>query len=334
MRSRPAYPRVCASLREPVSIGDAAFHLTPYAGVSVLGQDGNSPKSLLDKARSAAAEARRSNSAKIYFFTDTLKLRSLARLDVAREMRDAIANRRNSASLHGPLRTRHRPFGRPGRLSALEPSAARRAARRRISRRGGDDRTRHAACRARCSRTCATISPPWQSHFGADTRLSFGALRHHMLQEDFADDIGKFLAEGGVPAERLELRISERTFAAMGASVYDTCTGSACRSSSTKSDEASPRSTGWRARRSGVFSSTARGLRRCGPIRSALKVCRAGISAAGALGLTPIATGVDDEAQRKALVELGCKHGSGDLYAEATTEFDTLIMGRASQKLR
>ncbi len=43
-------------------------------------------------------------------------------------------------------------------------------------------------------------------------------------------------------------------------------------------------------------------------------VCRAGIAMAAALGLTPIATGVDDEAQRAALLELGCRYGLGDLY--------------------
>ena len=49
---------VCASLREPVAIGGAQFHLTPYAGVAVLGQDASSPKLLLDHARAAATEAR------------------------------------------------------------------------------------------------------------------------------------------------------------------------------------------------------------------------------------------------------------------------------------
>jgi EAL domain-containing protein (putative c-di-GMP-specific phosphodiesterase class I) len=63
----------------------------------------------------------------------------------------------------------------------------------------------------------------------------------------------------------------------------------------------------------------------------ALKVCRAGISAAAALGVTPIATGVDDEAQREALLALGCRHGSGDLYTEAGSRFDTIVMGRPSQ---
>jgi EAL domain-containing protein (putative c-di-GMP-specific phosphodiesterase class I) len=44
------------------------------------------------------------------------------------------------------------------------------------------------------------------------------------------------------------------------------------------------------------------------------KVCRAGISMATSLGLVPIATGVDDQAQRDALLEMGCRYGSGDLY--------------------
>jgi EAL domain-containing protein (putative c-di-GMP-specific phosphodiesterase class I) len=49
----------------------------------------------------------------------------------------------------------------------------------------------------------------------------------------------------------------------------------------------------------------------------ALRVCRAGIGVAAALGLTPIATGVDDQAQRDALLALGCSLGSGDLYPSA-----------------
>jgi EAL domain-containing protein (putative c-di-GMP-specific phosphodiesterase class I) len=49
----------------------------------------------------------------------------------------------------------------------------------------------------------------------------------------------------------------------------------------------------------------------------ALKVCRAGVAVATALGLTPIATGVDDQEQRAALLALGCRHGTGDLYKHA-----------------
>jgi len=39
---------------------------------------------------------------------------------------------------------------------------------------------------------------------------------------------------------------------------------------------------------------------------------------ATALELTPIATGVDDDAQRKVLLELGCRYGLGDLYGDPT----------------
>ena len=93
MRLKAACPGLCASLGEPVPIGDATFQLTPYAGVSILGQDGSSPRGLLEKARSACAEARRSNSSRVFFFSDSMKLRSLQRLDIAREIRDAIENR-------------------------------------------------------------------------------------------------------------------------------------------------------------------------------------------------------------------------------------------------
>ena len=48
---------------------------------------------LLDHARAAAAEARRAASRDVFFFSDTLQLRSLARIDIARELREAIANR-------------------------------------------------------------------------------------------------------------------------------------------------------------------------------------------------------------------------------------------------
>ncbi|HEY2635469.1 MAG TPA: diguanylate cyclase, partial [Steroidobacteraceae bacterium] len=83
---------LCASLREPISVGDAVFQLTPYAGVAVLGQDATSPKMLLDHARAAAIEAQRRGSAEVCFFTDTVRLRSLARLDIARELSGAIAD--------------------------------------------------------------------------------------------------------------------------------------------------------------------------------------------------------------------------------------------------
>jgi predicted signal transduction protein with EAL and GGDEF domain len=322
--------RICASLREPVPIGDAAFHLTPYAGAALLGQDGHSPKSLLDKARSAAAESRRSNAGRLLFFTDTLRLRSLARLDGARELREAIDSRQirlryfprhdlatgRLVARVGYVRWRH-PLR--GEISPAEFLG--------VAETTGLATTLSRSLLAGLGENFAAVV----SDLEADTRLSFGPLRHHMLQDEFVEDLERFLSAGRMPAARLELRIDERTFTAMSPA--------SCRSLGelgirivvdevgrgfTSLDRlASAPIWGLQLDRAWVTAL------RSDPV--ALRICRAGISAATALGLTPIATGVDDEAQKSALLALGCGQGSGDLYGADTDEFDTLIMRRTSQ---
>jgi predicted signal transduction protein with EAL and GGDEF domain len=322
--------RVCASLREPVHIGDAAFHVTPFCGVAILGQDGGSPKSLLEKARSAAAEARRAHSAKIQFFTDTLKLRSLARLDVAREMRDAIASREIRLRYVGRYElATGRLVAMVGYLKWAHPLRGDLPAAEFL---GVAETTGVATMLSRAlldglDEDFAAMAP----ELHADTRISFGALRHHMLQEDFIDDIRRFVAEGSLPASRLELRISERTFVAMDTSVYRNLHQLGVQ---IVVDEVGRGFTSLdRLARAPIWGlqldhAWVTGLR-TDPL--SLKVCRAGIGAATALGLTPIAMGVDDALQRIALLELGCVHGSGDLYTGAAARFDPLIMGRASR---
>jgi len=325
--------QVCATLREAVQIGDSAFYLTPYAGVAVLGKDGTSPKSLLDKARAAAAEARRSNSAAALFFTDTLKLRSLARLDIARELREAIANREirlryvgrhdlatgRLVAQVGYLRWSHRLRGELAAaefLGVAETTGLATVLSRAILRDLRDD------------------FAAMQSRLDEHVRISFGALRHHMLQEEFVDDIGRFLAEGGIPAARLELRISERAFATINLCAYDSLSRLGVQivvdevGRGFTSLDRLARAPIWGLQLDRAWVTALR----TDPV--ALKMCRAGIRAAAALELMPIATGVDDVAQRGALLELGCKQGSGDLYAEAAGQFDTLIMRRASHPAR
>jgi EAL domain-containing protein (putative c-di-GMP-specific phosphodiesterase class I)/GGDEF domain-containing protein len=322
--------RLCCCLREPVNIGDATFHLTPYAGVAILGQDATSPKSLIEHARAAATEARRSGSAQARFFSDTLKLRSLARLDVARELRDAIANR--------DIRLRY--TGRhdlaTGRLAAwvgyLQWMHPLRGEVHPIEFLGVAETTGLAAALSLAvlqglREDFAAAAP----HIDPDVRISFGALRHHILNDDFVGDIRRFLQEGAVPASRLELRISERAF-----TVLDPCV---CKSL----DELGVRL---------VVDEVGRGMASIDrlarapiwglqldrawvtAVRSdevALKVCRAGISAAAALGLTAIATGVDDGEQRSALLALGCVHGSGDLYRG--TASDIIPYAKAAESI-
>ncbi len=305
--------KVCASLREPVSVGESAFHLTPYAGVAILGQDASSPRLLLEHARSAATEARRSGSSAVCFFTDTLRLKSLARLDIARELHEAIENqdirfrfvgRHDLATgrlvtwvgylrwLH-PLRGEIRPveFLRVAEITGLATALSR-------------------AVLKRLREDFAVLD----AKSDPDVRISFGALRHHVLHDRFIADIERFLAEGGLPSERLELRISEKSLIARDPADFNALRQLGVRlvvdevGRGMGSLDWLARAPIWGLQLDRAWTTALRND------DVALKVCRAGVAVAIALGLTPIATGVDDEAQRDALLTLGCRHGIGDLY--------------------
>ena len=305
--------QLCASLRAPLHIGDAAFHLTPYAGVAIMGQDAATPALLLDHARAAASEARRAGLTRVCFFTDTLNLRSLARLDIASELRVAIANR--------DLRLRY--VGRHeletgqlvcyvGYLRWTHPLR-------------GEVRPAEFLRVAEATGLAATLSRALLDGLREDfaslqladkpgVRISFGALRHHILQADFVADLSAFLAAGGVPAERLELRISERSFISADPAAISALSRLGVRlvvdevGRGLASLDALARAPVWGLQLDRAWVSTLRN----DPV--ALKVCRAGIGVARALDLTPIATGIDDPQQRLALLSLGCRLGSGDLY--------------------
>ena len=189
---------------------------TPYAGAAVLGQDATSAKTLL-VTREPPWQSRRNSagSSKVCFFTDAVKLRSLARLDIARELREAIANRDERWRNVGRRRSADGPARRLGWVPTLDSST---------SRRGAPGSTSCVwrnlpalllpFCREPVLSCLQQDFTALASQWDADVRISFGALRHHILHEDFAADITRFLAEGAVPAQCLELRIAEKTFLA------------------------------------------------------------------------------------------------------------------------
>lgn len=309
---------VCASLSEPVRAGDAEFHLTPCAGVAILGQDASSPKALLDHARAAAAEARRTGSAALRFFSDTVRLKALARLDLARELREAIEG--------GDIRLRYvgRHDLRTGRLSACVGYLQWRHPLR------GEIRPAEFLRLAAATGLAAPLSRAvlgrlrqdfevFAARSSPDARISFGALRHHLLQEDFASDVSRLLAEG-LPADRLELRIAEKVFVAREPARFAALDALGVRlvidevGRGTGSLDCLARAPVWGLQldRAWVAALTRDPVAR--------KVCRAGISMASALGLAPIATGVDDASIRDALLALDCPLGSGDLYHGSAAE--------------
>ena len=314
---------VVRSLSEPVVHGDARFHLVPHAGVAVLGKDGSGVDALLNQARTAAEEARRSAVPDVRFSSDTLRVRSLARLDVARELREAIdggAIRLRYASRHefatgrlvarlGYLRWPHPLRGdvRPAEfLQVAEATGQSVALSRTALRRLADDI-------ASFPRTA-----------GPMPCCSFGPLRHHVLHAAFGDDIESFLAASALQPSQLELRIAERTYITCPSQVWERLADIGVR---LIIDECGRLHASLermaRAALSGLQLDRSWVARLPDP--TAVKVCRAMIGLAHAFDIVPMATGVDDEARRDALLTLGCREGSGDLFASAV---DALPHGR------
>jgi predicted signal transduction protein with EAL and GGDEF domain len=206
--------QVCASLREPVRLATETYQLTPSAGVAVMGPDGTSARGLLDNARVAANEARRGEGGRICFCSETLRLKSLERLDIARELHDAIENgdvqlryvgRHDLSSgklvaWMGYLRWIHPLRGEIADMDLLKvaQSTGLGAKLSRSAMQGLQDDYRR-------------LSTAWDR----DVRISFGALRHQLADDHFIADFDKLLAAGIIPPQRLEVRIPERNITAL-----------------------------------------------------------------------------------------------------------------------
>ena len=308
---------LCTSLQEPVSVGDATFHLTPHAGVAILGRDALTAQLLLDHARAAVLESRRNERPGVHFYSDAIQLRSLARLDVAHELRQAIAKgevqlrytgRHDLAS--GRLTTVVAYLRWPHRLrGAVRPAEFLPIAE-------------HTGLATALSRAAlARLRDDWlalRRVVGPGVRISFSALRHHLASNAFPEDVAAVFESGGLTPEELELRISERTLAGLAA----------------------PERTFRRLADSGVrlvIDEIGRGATSMGSLAalplhalqldrgcvvaaddqpSAAKICRAAIGMAAGLDLMAIATGIDSEQRRARLAGMGCSEGLGDLYAD------------------
>jgi len=312
---------ICQSLRARLNFGDAAFHLKVYAGVAILGQDAGSQKALLDSARSATIEARRSEASAACFFSDTMKLRALTRLDIARELRDALMNR----DIRLRYRARHdlasgRLVAMVGYLRWLHPIRGEISPAQFL---GAAAATGLAAALSRSVlenlREDAQIILP---HVPDEVRISFGALRHHVLDGTLASDVGSILGGNGIDPSRLELRISERIHATRDTAEWRSL---ADRDVRFVVDEVGRKLSSIER----LVKAPIWGLqldRSCAAAMAhdpiAQKVCRAVVSMAHALQLVAIATAVDSPTQRQSLLSIGCEQGSGDYYGAPNLKID------------
>jgi c-di-GMP-specific phosphodiesterase len=303
-------------VRTPSNVAGLQVELTPHAGVAVLDQDGSSALGLLDNARIAAGEARNSGKTRVRFFSDSVKMKSLSRLDIGRELRSAIEERAIGMRYVGrhDLRT-GLLVARLAYIRWIHPLRGEVSPKEFL---GVADATGAAVAlsRAALQRLGADFAE-MRRDTAPDVRLSFGPLRHHLLHEDFLADIDGFLASGVVAPGRLEIRIPESLIAVLSPGF---CAPLVARGVQFVVDEV--------GRGLGSLEQLARAplwglqldrawVEAIQVDEIALRLCRAGIAAASGLGVAPIAVGVDDAAMRRALLSLGCHYGSGDLYRDS-----------------
>jgi len=159
-------------------------------------------------------------------------------------------------------------------------------------------------------------------------RISYGALRHHVLEPSFTSDIRSLLDCAAASADRLELRISERTYVARERHEWGRFADLGVQ---LVIDEF--------GRKASSIHRLARapfwGLqldRSCAAAvdtdASSNRACRAVLGIAQSLGLTPITTGVDNERQRDLLANFGWTQGIGDFFDAAAA--DTVARYRQS----
>jgi len=306
---------LCEAIARPVRIHDATFHIAPSAGVAILGQDAAQPAALLDHARAAMLESRRSGARSVHFYSDTLRMLPVARLDIERELRQAIETgqiglryvaRHELASgrlvaVQAYMRWAHPLRGEvpPAQFLPIADATGLAAA---VSR----------AALERLVRDCGAV----RASVGADVALSFGALRQHVASGQLLRDCRQLVPSGVLGSGGLELRIAERTLATL--SRPERALGQMVEFGARVVVDELGRG----------YSSLAR-LPQC-PLRAlqidralvvaarrnavALRSCRAIAALAHALALVPIAAGTDDEAACAGMLEIGCVQGLGDHY--------------------
>jgi predicted signal transduction protein with EAL and GGDEF domain len=303
------------SLCEPVVEADTHFQLRIVGGIAVVGEDARRAAPLLEHARSAMHEARRDSSEPLRFYSDTLRMHSLARLDLERELRQAIDE--DGLALRYALRcdlATERPVAVQAYLRWPHPLR-------------GEVRAAEFLPIAESTGLAGALSrwalqrfrrdlPALRRQIGTPVKWSFGALRQHLAADALARDVGAWLSSGEITAPELELRISEHALGHLHAA------GGLLR----------------RLERLGValtvdefgrgYSSLPRLARLpLGALQLdrslavsasddpvAQRAARAALALATSLGFVPIATGVDDAERRRHMHELGWVEGLGDEF--------------------
>jgi EAL domain-containing protein (putative c-di-GMP-specific phosphodiesterase class I)/GGDEF domain-containing protein len=310
---------VMQALKFPVDIEGQIFQLAPQAGVTLSGTDGDRAVELIERALTALDSGRRRGEERLVtFYSDTLRIASLTRLDWQQELTQAI--QKDELELHYQprytLATREivavEAFLRwPHKIRGLVPTSEFLP----IAELSG---LSVQLGRWVLRRACRDLAVLAERGF-PNLRVSVNVGRQYLSAESLAEDVTSAAREAGIEPSQLDLEITEQMLSTgrTGLSALHQLRGKGVR---VLVDDFG---TGYvslgRMRNSpldGIMIDRSF-VEEVGHDHEARAVCRAAIALGHAFGLRIVAEGIETEAQAQFLVSEQCHEGQGHLFCPA-----------------
>ena len=314
-----AVETIVKALQHPVDLDGQIFQLAPQIGVTLSGTDGDRATELIERALTTLDSGRRQGEQRaVTFYSDTLRLASLTRLDMQKELTQALQkdelelhyqprfllSTREIVAIEAFLRWPHKIRGMVptseflpiAELSGLSVQLGRWVLRR--------------ACR-----DLALLAERGYPNL----RVSVNVGRQYLSAESLAEDVANSATEAGIEPSHLDLEITEQMLSTgrSGLAALHQLRGQGVR---VLIDDFG---TGY-VSLGKLRSSPLDGImidrsfvEEVGHDHEARAVCRAAIALGHAFGLRIVAEGIETEAQAQFLVAEQCHEGQGHLFAIA-----------------
>jgi EAL domain-containing protein (putative c-di-GMP-specific phosphodiesterase class I)/GGDEF domain-containing protein len=308
------------ALKFPVDIDGQIFQLAPQSGVTLSGADGDRALELIERALTTLDSGRRQGEDRLVtFYSDTLRLASLTRLDWQQELTQAI--QKDELELHYQprytLATREviavEAFLRwPHKIRGLVPTSEFLP----IAELSGLSVQLGRWVLRRACRDLALLAERGFPHL----RVSVNVGRQYLSAESLAEDVASSAREAGIEPSRLDLEITEQMLSTgrSGLTALHQLRGQGVR---VFIDDFG---TGY-VSLGKLRSSPLDGIlidrsfvEEVGHDHEARAVCRAAIALGHAFGLRIVAEGIETEAQAQFLIAEQCHEGQGHLFCAAT----------------
>jgi EAL domain-containing protein (putative c-di-GMP-specific phosphodiesterase class I)/GGDEF domain-containing protein len=314
-----ALEKIVKALRHPVDIKGQVFQLAPQAGVTLSGTDGDRATELIERALTTLDAGRRQGEDRyVTFYSDTLRLASLTRLDWQKELSQAIEKdelelhyqpryllaNREIVAVEAFLRWPHKIRGLVptseflpiAELSGLSVQLGRWVL--------------HRACRDLALLAARGLP---------NLRVSVNVGRQYLSAESLAEDVMHAAQQAGIEPSHLDLEITEQMLSTgrSGLAALHQLRGQGVR---VLVDDFG---TGYfslgKLRNSpldGIMIDRSF-VEEVGHDHEARAVCRAAVALGLAFGLRIVAEGIETEAQAQFLVSEQCHEGQGHLFCAA-----------------